>query len=245
MHLVVIHLPLGPIPSQSQSQLYHHCAWSSVCHSVPPSVRPFVCFQLQSIQIQKTGKFLFTLSHDDAPHPHHNHLHHLFQNCPSVHIPQLSRKYFLSHFKSAPFQKRAALFSKVLPIYLSFSHHRQPHSSYTCAVWGPTQISKHPPQPHSIYTKNFKSLLHGDDGDHIFLSAILIFSVSKCQCPRDNNLLLVEMDQDLKDDEFSGSLINMLNCKINGTVHIFFLKKSYLSPRCPKLPHFFSSGHFW
>ena len=79
-----------------------------ICTSVPPSVRLFVCLQLQSIQIQKTGKFLFTLSHDDAPHPHHNHLHHLFQNCPSVHIPQLSRKYFLSHFKSAPFQKRAA-----------------------------------------------------------------------------------------------------------------------------------------
>ena len=50
----------------------------------------------------------------------------------------------------------------------------------------------------------------------------------------------------------------MLNCKINGTVHIFFLKKSYLSPRCPKLPHFFPSviyplylhviidfGHIW
>ena len=36
--------------------------------------------------------------------------------------------------------------------------------------------------------------------------------------------------------------IHMLNCKINGTVHIFFLKKSYLSPRCPKLPQFFSSG---
>ena len=34
--------------------------------------------------------------------------------------------------------------------------------------------------------------------------------------------------------------LNMLNCKINGTVHIFFLKKSYLSPRCPKLSHFFS-----
>ena len=33
--------------------------------------------------------------------------------------------------------------------------------------------------------------------------------------------------------------IYMLNCKINGTVHIFFLKKSYLSTRCPKLPHFF------
>ena len=33
--------------------------------------------------------------------------------------------------------------------------------------------------------------------------------------------------------------ITMLNCKINGTVHIFFLKKSYLSPRCPKLSHFF------
>ena len=33
--------------------------------------------------------------------------------------------------------------------------------------------------------------------------------------------------------------IHMLNCKINGTVHIFFLKKSYLSPRCPKLPNFF------
>ena len=152
MHIVLIHPPGGPIPSQSQSQLYHHCAWNSVCPSVCtsvlPSVRPFVCLQLQSIQIQKTGKFLFTLSHDDAPHPHHNHLHHLFQNCPSVHIPQLSRKYFLSHFKSAPFQKRAALFSKVLPIYLSFSHHRQPHSSYTCAVWGPTQISKHlPPHP--------------------------------------------------------------------------------------------------
>ena len=31
----------------------------------------------------------------------------------------------------------------------------------------------------------------------------------------------------------------MSNCKINGTVHIFFLKKSYLSPRCPKLSHFF------
>ena len=29
--------------------------------------------------------------------------------------------------------------------------------------------------------------------------------------------------------------VHMLNCKINGTVHIFFLKKSYLSPRCPKL----------
>ena len=25
--------------------------------------------------------------------------------------------------------------------------------------------------------------------------------------------------------------VRMLNCKINGTVHIFFLKKSYLSPR--------------
>ena len=59
----------------------------SVCTSVLPSVRPFVCLQLQSIQIQKTGKFLFTLSHDDAPHPHHNHLHHLFQKCPSFNIP--------------------------------------------------------------------------------------------------------------------------------------------------------------
>ena len=34
-------------------------------------------------------------------------------------------------------------------------------------------------------------------------------------------------------------LLRMSNCKINGTVHIFFLKKSYLSPRCPKLSHFF------
>ena len=102
MHLVLIHPPGGPIPPQSQSLR------PSICTSVPPSVRPFVCLQLQSIQIQKTEKFLFTLSHYDAPHPHHNHLHHLFQNCPSVHIPQLSRKYFLSHFKSAPFQKRAA-----------------------------------------------------------------------------------------------------------------------------------------
>ena len=32
----------------------------------------------------------------------------------------------------------------------------------------------------------------------------------------------------------------MINCTINGTVHIFFLKKSYLSPRCPKLHNFFS-----
>ena len=31
----------------------------------------------------------------------------------------------------------------------------------------------------------------------------------------------------------------MLNCKINGTVHIFVLKKSYLSPRCPKLHHIY------
>ena len=91
MHLVLIHPPGGPIPSQSQSQLYHHCAWNSVCPSVCtsvlPSVRPFVCLQLQSIQIQKTGKFLFTLSHDDAPHPHHNHLHHLFQKSPCFNIP--------------------------------------------------------------------------------------------------------------------------------------------------------------
>ena len=36
----------------------------------------------------------------------------------------------------------------------------------------------------------------------------------------------------------------MLNCKINGTDHIFFLKKSYLSPRWTKLPHFFSRGVF-
>ena len=35
----------------------------------------------------------------------------------------------------------------------------------------------------------------------------------------------------------------MLNCKINGTVHIFFLKRSYLSLRCPKLPNFFSSAY--
>ena len=38
--------------------------------------------------------------------------------------------------------------------------------------------------------------------------------------------------------------VRMSNCKINGTVHIFFLKKSYLSPRCPKLPIFFPSGYF-
>ena len=37
----------------------------------------------------------------------------------------------------------------------------------------------------------------------------------------------------------SGQIAYMLNCKINGTVHIFFLKKSYLSLRCPKLPNFF------
>ena len=35
-----------------------------------------------------------------------------------------------------------------------------------------------------------------------------------------------------------------LNCKINGTVNIFFLKKSYLSPRWTKLPQFFSMGVF-
>ena len=37
---------------------------------------------------------------------------------------------------------------------------------------------------------------------------------------------------------------HMLNCKINGTVHIFFLKKSYLSPRWTKLPQFFFYGSF-
>ena len=36
----------------------------------------------------------------------------------------------------------------------------------------------------------------------------------------------------------------MLNCKINGTVNIFFLKKSYLSPRRPKLPQFLFLGEF-
>ena len=36
----------------------------------------------------------------------------------------------------------------------------------------------------------------------------------------------------------------MLNCKINGTVHIFFLKKSYLSPRWTKLPQIFFYGSF-
>ena len=39
--------------------------------------------------------------------------------------------------------------------------------------------------------------------------------------------------------------ITMLNCKINGTVHIFFLKKSYLSPQWTKLPqYFFFYGSF-
>ena len=50
----------------------------------------------------------------------------------------------------------------------------------------------------------------------------------------------------------------MLNYKIKGTVYIFFLKKSDLSPRCLKLPNFFPSvvyplylhviidfGHIW
>ena len=37
---------------------------------------------------------------------------------------------------------------------------------------------------------------------------------------------------------------HMLNCKINGTVHIFFLKNSYLSPRWTKLPQFFFYGSF-
>ena len=40
-------------------------------------------------------------------------------------------------------------------------------------------------------------------------------------------------------NEKRGETKHTLNCKINGTVHIFFLKKSYLSPRCPKLSHFF------
>ena len=31
----------------------------------------------------------------------------------------------------------------------------------------------------------------------------------------------------------------MTNCKINGTVQIFLLKKSYLRPRWPRPPHFF------
>ena len=34
---------------------------------------------------------------------------------------------------------------------------------------------------------------------------------------------------------FGFSDVYMINCTISGTVHIFFLKKSYLSPRCPKL----------
>ena len=38
--------------------------------------------------------------------------------------------------------------------------------------------------------------------------------------------------------------VNMLNCKINGTVHIFFLKNSYLSPRWTKLPQFFFLWEF-
>ena len=37
----------------------------------------------------------------------------------------------------------------------------------------------------------------------------------------------------------------MINCTINGTVHIFFLKKSYLSPRCPKLHNFFFHCIAW
>ena len=37
--------------------------------------------------------------------------------------------------------------------------------------------------------------------------------------------------QELQRSIMLGCQVNMLNCKINGTVHIFFLKKSYLSPR--------------
>ena len=44
---------------------------------------------------------------------------------------------------------------------------------------------------------------------------------------------------------FTCIALHLLNCKINGTVHIFFLKKSYLSPRCPKLPNFFFSSAYF
>ena len=39
--------------------------------------------------------------------------------------------------------------------------------------------------------------------------------------------------------------LHMINCTINPTVHIFFLKKSYLSPRCPKLHNFFFLVQFF
>ena len=44
----------------------------------------------------------------------------------------------------------------------------------------------------------------------------------------------------IKIRRFSDFPTHKLNCTINGTVHIFFLKKSYLSPHCPKLLNFFS-----
>ena len=40
-------------------------------------------------------------------------------------------------------------------------------------------------------------------------------------------------------------IILKINCTISGTVHIFFLKKSYLSPRCPKLHNFFFLVQFF
>ncbi len=86
---------------------------------------------------------MFTLSHDDGVQ---SHLHHVFQNCQSVHIPQLSRKYFLSHFKSAPFQKRAAS-----DVFKSFAN----LSLVSLSLTAP------------LLNLDSKSLLHGDDdNDH-------------------------------------------------------------------------------
>ena len=63
----------------------------------------------------------------------------------------------------------------------------------------------------------------------------------QCTCPTKPNAVMqaYKCNWDASDNQ-KYHLVHMLNCKINGTVHIFFLKKSYLSPRCPKLSHFFS-----
>ena len=72
-----------------------------ICPSVPPSVRPFVCLHLQSIQIQKTGKFMFTLSHDDGVQSSSSSLSEL-SKC--SHSPTVSQIFSLP-FQIGPFSK--------------------------------------------------------------------------------------------------------------------------------------------
>ena len=125
---------------------------------------------------------------------HHNHLHHLFQKCPSFNIPNCLANIFCPTWLLSKegrvwcFQKFCQFISR-FPITYNPTLHT-PVQSEAPHRYLNTHPSSLPTQPHRYLNLDSKSLLHGDDDHHLFFNCNPHFLSFKLTVPKKQQSLI-------------------------------------------------------